>query len=151
MNIGQMPEVITLHIALSGWRAGGQAWSTVIEMPEDATLGELHYTIQKLVRFDDDHLYEFYAGANWRQRKVEFGEPGSPFDGSEADDIKLANVFPLPKSCKLYYHFDFGDDWVFAIRSPPRRKPMNRRAKYPRVIEENGRRPRQYGGDRDKG
>jgi hypothetical protein len=151
MNTGQMPEVLTLHIALSGWRTGGQPWSAVMEIPEDATLGELHHTIQKLVKFDDDHLFEFYAGRNWRQRKVEFGGPESPFDASEADDIKLANVFPLPKSCKLYYHFDFGDDWVFEIKSPIRRKPMNRRAKYPRFIEESGRRPRQYGGDRDEG
>jgi hypothetical protein len=151
MNIRRMPEVITLHIALSGWRAAGQVWSAVIEIPEDATLSELHAMIQKLMKFDDDHLYEFYAGRNWRQRKVGFGEPGSPLEASEADDIKLANVFPLPKSCKLYYHFDFGDDWIFEIRASIRRKPMNRRATYPRIVEESGRRPRQYGEDQGEG
>jgi hypothetical protein len=140
-----MMQILTLQITLSGWRAGGRPWSARIEISEGATLADLHYTIQKLVGFDDDHLYEFYAGRNWRERKIEFGGPASPLDASEVDAVKLSNVFPLPKTCKLYYHFDFGDDWIFEIESPAQTKPINRRAKYPRIVEQTGRRPRQYG------
>jgi len=137
-------DVLTLQIFLSGWRASDTAWSATIEIPQDATLLDLHYTIQDLVRFDNDHLYEFYAGRNWRNRKIEFGEPASPFDGGDADAVELSAVFPLDKGHKLYYHFDFGDDWVFEIKSRGPKKPLNRRMRYPRVVEMKGRRPRQY-------
>jgi hypothetical protein len=141
-------QILTLQIKLSGWRSGERAWSARIEVPEEETLTDLHYTIQKLVNFDDDHLYEFYVGPNWRQPKIEFGEPGSPLDPGGADEVKLSAVFPLPKGCCLYYHFDFGDDWVFEIRSAAPTKPINPRTKYPRTIERKGRRPSQYGSGR---
>ncbi len=60
--------------------------------------------------------------------------------------LTLEQVFPLPKNMKLYYHFDFGDDWRFEIRKA-RTKPKEpeARVKYPRVIESIGRNPREYG------
>jgi hypothetical protein len=139
-----MAEILTLKLALSGWRAGDNAWSAVIEVPEDMTLGDLHYTIQELVNFDDDHLHQFYAGRDWRKRTVEFGEPESPFEANDAEDVKLSDVFPLEKKHNLYYHFDFGDDWIFEIKCRAGKTPVNRRAKYPRVVEKSGRRPTQY-------
>jgi hypothetical protein len=141
-------QILTLRIKLSGWREGALSWSSTIEMPAEATLAELHYTVQELVNFDDDHLYEFYVGPNWRKAKVEFGEPGSPLDAGGQGDVKLAAIFPLPKGFKLYYHFDFGDDWIFEIKSGAPIKPANPRAKYPRIVEKKGRRPSQYGKDR---
>jgi hypothetical protein len=55
-------------------------------------------------------------------------------------------VYPLPKSCKLYYHFDFGDDWYFGIRKI-RKKPHEPAAgvTYRRVVEAIGPNPPQYG------
>lgn len=144
-----MAEILTLKIALSGWRAGDNSWSAVIEVPEETTLVDLHYTIQKLVNFDDDHLHEFYAGRHWRNRNIQFGEPASSFETSDAEEVKLSDVFPLEKKHNLYYHFDFGDDWIFEIKCRAGKKPMNQRAKYPRIIEKSGRRPTQYGGDGD--
>jgi pRiA4b ORF-3-like protein len=139
-----MPEILTLNIALSGWRAAEHRWSSVIEVSEETTLADLHYIIQELVKFDDDHLHEFYAGQHWRQRKFQFGEASSPFEENEAEDIGLSAVFPLEKKYHLYYHFDFGDDWIFEIKCRLGRKPMAPRAKYPRIVERSGRRPRQY-------
>ena len=144
-----MAEILTLKIALSGWRAGEQSWSAVIEVSEETTLADLHCIIQQLVNFDDDHLHEFYAGRHWRNHKVQFGEPASPFEANDAEDIRLSAVFPLEKKHNLYYHFDFGDDWIFEIKCRAGRKPMARRAKYPRIVEKSGRRPRQYGGNGD--
>jgi hypothetical protein len=47
---------------------------------------------------------------------------------------------------KLYYHFDFGDDWYFEIRrSRAKPKEPTPRVQYPRVVEATGPNPRQYG------
>ena len=145
-----MTTILTLEIKLSGWHTGANSWSARVEVPESITLSDLHYTIQRLVDFDDDHLHEFFAGRNGRDRKVTFGEAASPFDLNEREETPLSDVFPLTKGHKLYYHFDFGDDWLFEIASRPDRKPADRRAKYPRLVHEKGHRPKQYPGGDDE-
>ena len=120
-------------------------WVRLVEVDSAATLLDLHDLIQDAARFDRDHLFEFYAGRNCRQRAVTFdNEDDEPGDSS--GELTLERVFPLSKNMKLYYHFDFGDDWCFEIRKtrlkPQEPKP---RVKYPRVIEAIGRNPRQYG------
>ena len=52
----------------------------------------------------------------------------------------------MEKGLKFYYHFDFGDDWLFEIRKN-RRKPTEAKSgvKYPRVLESAGPNPPQYG------
>jgi hypothetical protein len=59
--------------------------------------------------------------------------------------MTLEQVFPLEKRLKLYYHFDFGDDWYFEI-TKARNKPKEPASgvQYPRVIERVGPNPRQY-------
>ena len=57
-------------------------WEATVEVPDICTLFDLHLFIQKILDFDNDHLFEFYAGRNERNRKIEFSdEPGSPYDG----------------------------------------------------------------------
>ena len=142
----KMPETITLRIKLSGYRRGedDDEWAATIEIPEDSTLVDLHNTIQDLIQFDNDHVYEFYAGRTWRQHKVEFGESGSPFEAPDYEEYTLSEVYALEKGYKLYYHFDFGDDWIFEIRIRRGRKPMSPNVNYPRVIETTGDPPEQY-------
>ncbi len=74
-------------------------------------------------------------------------------DDSDSEDVEdteegdtLAQVYPLPKSCKLYYYYDFGDSWFFEIRKS-RKKPTEPEegVEYPRVVEEIGPSPQQYG------
>ncbi|MCX7048143.1 MAG: hypothetical protein NTX50_21995 [Candidatus Sumerlaeota bacterium] len=65
-------------------------------------------------------------------------------EGSDYGDYPLNRVFPLPSRMKLYYHFDFGDDWYFEIRKQGNPKEPHPRAKYPRVIEKIGPTPKQY-------
>jgi len=119
----------------------------VIEIDDVASLLDLHTAIQNSVGFDFDHMFEFFAGRNCRHRKLTFAGGGDWDDeADELDEITLKEVYPLPKSCKLYYHFDFGDDWYFEIRQS-RMKPVQPVAgvKYPRVVEKTGPNPQQYG------
>jgi hypothetical protein len=146
-----MTTILTLDIKLSGWRAGASSWSARVEVPESFTLSELHGTIQRLVTFDDDHLREFFAGRNWRDRKVTFGEPASPFEINEGEEVPLSEVFPLPKGYKLYYNFDFGDDWMFEITCHPESTQAARKSKRAKLIHEKGRRPVQYLSEDDEG
>jgi len=118
----------------------------VIEIDSEDSLLDLHYAIQKAVDFDRDHLFEFFGGRNWRNRKVVFEDRYStddPFDVYAS--IALEDVYPLPKSCKLIYHFDFGDDWFFQIKKS-RKKPRapEKGVKYPRIVESIGPNPEQY-------
>ena len=118
----------------------------VIEISSKATLFDLHDAIQDAVDFDRDHLFEFFAGRHHRNRKVVFDDD---FDWEASADaygaITLDRVYPLPKGLKLIYHFDFGDDWYFAIRKS-RKKPWEPevRVQYPRVVEEIGPNLEQY-------
>ncbi len=139
-----MTAIVTLNIKLSGWRGAG-SWSARVEVPVDTTLIDVHFMIQRLVDFDDDHLHAFFAGRNWRDRKVTFGEPAdSPFAVNEGEETPLSSVFPLSKGHKLHYHFDFGDDWLFEITCRRNAKPADPKVKYPRLVQEEGRRPKQY-------
>ncbi len=118
----------------------------VIEIDSEASLLDLHYAIQDAVDFDNDHLFEFFGGRNWRNRKVVFEED---YDAEALFDtyasVTLEKVYPLPKGCKLIYHFDFGDDWYFGV-SKSRKKPREPEAgvEYPRVVESVGPNPEQY-------
>jgi hypothetical protein len=117
-----------------------------IEMDSGSSFVDLHDAIQDAVDFDRDHLFEFFAGRHYRNRKVVFHDS---FDWEESfytySEITLEQVYPLPKSCRLYYHFDFGDDWYFEIRKS-RKKPKEPEhdVQYPRVIEPIGPNPEQY-------
>lgn len=118
----------------------------VVEIDSEASLLDLHNAIQDAVDFDRDHLFEFFGGRNWRNHKVVFGDS---YDAENIFDvyssITLEEVYPLPKSCKLFYHFDFGDDWFFKIRKS-RKKPKEPEngVQYPRVVESVGPNPEQY-------
>ena len=146
-----MTTILTLDIKLSGWRTSADSWSARIEVPADTTLSELHDTIGRLVHFDDDHLHEFFAGRNWRDRKVTFGEPASPLEINDAEEVPLSKVFPLHKGHKLYYHFDFGDDWLFEVTCHSDTRQAARKSRKPRLAQEKGHRPIQYPGEDDEG
>ena len=118
---------------VGGMYYDGSECVRVIEIDEDSSLEVLHGIIQQAVDFDDDHLYDFYAGRHSRNQKVEF----------EVDAI-LSEIYPLPPSCKLYYLFDYGDSWVFQIRKSRKRTESQLGVSYPRIIKETGKNPTQY-------
>ena len=116
----------------------------VLEIDENATLEDLHLAIQKAVSFDNDHLYDFYAGRHYRNRQIRYSDD-EDWEARERDfsRLKLSTVYPL-KGLKLYYWFDFGDNWIFEIRKARKVKPAESGRSYPRVTESHGPNPEQY-------
>jgi len=107
-------------------------WSRTIEVKEDFTLQNLHKYIQKIIGFDDDHLYEFYVGKNPSNRAY-------PLPKTK----KLNEIYPLIGH-KIYYHFDFGDSWLFQIKKSTKKKIEGKETKYPVLILSSGINPEQY-------
>lgn len=107
-------------------------WSKTIEVKEDLTLLKLHKYIQKLVEFDDDHLFEFYVDKKPRHS-----------NNAISKNRKLNEIYPLT-GCKLYYLFDFGDNWIFQIKKYRKKKNENNKITYPALIESTGINPEQY-------
>lgn len=132
-------ELFTLNIA-NIWDPveDKNFWEAAIEAPDICSLFDLHLFIQNTIDFGDDHLFEFYAGRNDRNRKIIFSEEcGYPDDDNVYENILLKDVYPL-NGLKLYYLFDFGDNWLFEIRRSRKKAIPLSDTEYPRVVTENG-------------
>jgi hypothetical protein len=116
-------------------------WNVSIEIDSDCSLEDLHLAIQDAVKFDNDHMYEFYVA------RTEDSHNRDVFDsqGEEIYTTTLDSLYPLPKARKLYYMFDYGDSWLFKI-TKSRKKPHEpvKDIHYPRIINEVGKKPEQY-------
>lgn len=116
-------------------------WQGLIEIESSSTLEELHLAIISAVKFDNDHLYEFYIS------RTERSGDRLQFDDENGEIFKktIENLYPLEKGKKLYYLFDYGDHWLFKI-SKSRSKPQEPkpRIKYPRLLSTVGKTPEQY-------
>jgi len=116
-------------------------WSATIAMDTSTTLVELHQTIQKAVEFGDDHLYRFYIARTERSNaKVLFDD-----ENGKIYSTTLKSIYPLEAGHKLYYHFDYGDDWMFKV-SKSRKKEFQAKkgVQYPLLIKETGDKQEQY-------
>jgi len=120
----------------------------VIEIKSNATFLDLHEAIQDAVDFNNDHLFEFYVGRHPGHRAYAVG--GDPdwdtFNPLKTyGNINLSSVWPLPAGYKLYYLFDFGDNWIFQItKTRHKDKIPQSGVTYPRVIDAKGKNPEQY-------
>jgi hypothetical protein len=120
----------------------------VIEIEFDATFLQLHEAIQEAVDFDNDHLFQFYLGRHPDQHAYTIG--GEPsYNGynpvNRYSKRSISDTWPLPTGYKLYYLFDFGDNWVFQINKTRHKdKIAQPGVVYPRVIEAKGKNPEQY-------
>lgn len=119
----------------------------VIETHSTDSLLDLHGAIQEAVGFGNDHPFEFYAGRNRGNRKLVFDDSCEPDESLAVyANTTLEQVYPLPKGLRLFYCFDFGDNWTFAIRKSTRKPgPPQPGITYPRVIDSIGPNPDQYG------
>ena len=83
-----------------------------IEICGDNTLDQLCEIILEAFDFFDEHLYEFcmdnrmYREYNYQSDPEEYG----PSTNIALDKLGLC------KGQKFSLHYDFGDDWMFAIR-----------------------------------
>lgn len=79
-------------------------WRSV-RIPGSLTLGDLHYVIQALMDWEDEHLHEFAIG------KQIYG-PADMLDDEvlDEDEVTLAMLLGSTRK-KFTYLYDFGDDW----------------------------------------
>lgn len=77
-------------------------------------LRDLHLAIQEAFDFDNDHLYAFYVGGDQRTGKPIYC-PEVEEVGKTTDEINIADL-RLFKGQKIFYLFDFGDEWWFDIK-----------------------------------
>ncbi len=132
--------VIVIKITLLAGFYASDDWSCEVEVEESMSLEDLHYEILNIVKFDNDHMYQFFVS------RREFGSERIHYDNREYSlNIKLSDLFPLPKNRKLFYNFDFGDEWVFQICKTRKKEkqPIDEKI-YPIVISESGKKPEQY-------
>ncbi len=117
----------------------GKLWR-LIAMPAEATLDDLVTIILRSVNFDFDHLYEFTyrdrAGA--KVRAVHASMDGGPC----AEDVEIGTI-PLEPGQTMELHYDFGDDWRFAVKLE-RIEPPGAKIKAPEILEKHGKSPEQY-------
>ena len=116
-------------------------WKRVVSVKQNITLSELHQVILSLLEFRvDDHLFQFIAS-------------GESLDGyvflesleeckSHYSRIELQNVFTAGVS-RIFYNFDFGDNWVFKIEQTLNSPIKIIRGNY-RVVDQIGLRLKQY-------
>lgn len=118
-----------------------------IEIDEETSLADLHETIQDIVQFDRDHLFDFFLAnsPSPMAKKQWLNENDDSWQNhSDYQRISLKDSLPTGRK-KLYYLFDYGDNWLFEIRKKRGNKNQPEpNVKYPRVIEEIGPVPEQY-------
>ncbi len=113
----------------------------LIAISADATLADLVDLVLESVRFDNDHLYEF----TYRDRNgvtVKAGVHEGMDDGPCAEEVAIGNL-PLELGQSMDLHYDFGDDWHFAV-TLERIEPPGARIKANRILEKHGKSPEQY-------
>jgi hypothetical protein len=120
----------------------------VIEIKSSATFLQLHEAIQDAVDFDNDHLFDFFVGRHPGNRAYSIGgeanwDTFNPFRTYR--NVPISSAWPLPTGMKLYYLFDFGDNWLFQINKTRHKDKLSQPGiVYPRVIEARGKNPEQY-------
>jgi hypothetical protein len=118
----------------------GNVWRQ-IAMPADLTLGDFVGWILRSVNFDHDHLYRF-TFSDRMGVTVSASHPDMDDRGPCADEIPIGSL-PLEPGQTMELLYDFGDEWHFDVKLE-RIAPPSATAKAPRVVEKNGKAPKQY-------
>ena len=82
-----------------------------IEISGNATLDDLCSIILESFDFMDEHLYEFCMD---NRMYSEYSYQSSPMSVGPSTKIKIDRL-ELREKQKFLLHYDFGDDWQFAI------------------------------------
>jgi hypothetical protein len=112
------PDVVTyrVRVELKGTRP--PLWRR-LELSSDLLLNEVHQVIQESFGWTDSHLHQFASGpgaySSESERylcpfEVDEGEMGIP-----EERVRLDEVLAEP-GAKLYYIYDFGDDWQHVLK-----------------------------------
>ena len=133
--------IYTIKLKLVGRSCTNDAWECSIELPSDFSLEEVHLTIQNALEFDNDHMYEFSIANSERGKRINV----FACDSVKIYKTTIEKLFEKAKGKKIYYLFDYGDNWNFQILRS-RKKPFEADVDthYPRLVEESGAKPIQY-------
>lgn len=115
-------------------------YSWVVEVPGEMTLEQLHFHILVQTEFEHDHLADFFIARDIYTRKRTW----LTYENESEWERSLSSIYPLEANQRLYYLFDFGDNWIFSISKRGKPKPAKPGHKYPEVIKITGKIPEQY-------
>ena len=140
--------IITLELECIDGAYYEEEFKCIFEIDETTSLDDLHQDIQKLIGFDDDHMYEFFIARNpYGKRQVVFCDEEMSFQEATESiyDTTLEDVFPLEAKDSFYYYFDFGDSWIFKLkRTRHKAKAAEKGMNYPNILKTVGEKPVQY-------
>ncbi len=111
-------EVVTYRVRIDLSRTKPPLWRRV-ELASDLFLDQVHEVIQVAFGWTDSHLHQFGSGPRHYGPEtehylcpfqVEEGATGIPEEDVRLDEV-LADV-----GDKLFYDYDFGDDWEHTIK-----------------------------------
>ena len=105
-----MSRKYTLNVYPKG---AGRTTYRVIEFPGSASLDKLCETILNAFDFTHEHMYEFCMDNRpYKEYNLQYHPE---FPGQSSTNVKIDKL-GLVKGQIFSLHYDFGDDWMFAIR-----------------------------------
>ena len=114
----RQPNVVTYRVRVDLKGTRPPLWRR-LELSSDLLLNEVHQVIQEAFGWTDSHLHQFSSGPDLYGAEterylcpfqVDEGETGIPEEQMRLDEV-LAEA-----GDKLYYSYDFGDDWQHVIK-----------------------------------
>lgn len=128
-----------------------------VEILENQSLNDLHESIFEAFERYDEHLYSFFLTRKATRSTTiiydspEYTHPMNMEDyggfgfkkryNAQKTKIRKLN---LAEKDKLYYLFDFGDDWWHELTVLKVREGGSSKKKYPRIVKVVGESPDQY-------
>ena len=100
---------ITLeHVKPPVWRR--------IEVPGDVTLARMHAIIQRVMGWDDCHMWSFQVGKiEYQPESADLFDSGDGPQSRSAEDTTLAQATE-GRRISFRYWYDFGDDWFHTLK-----------------------------------
>jgi len=116
------PVVYQIKITLKGSKP--PIWRR-IQVTSDTTLARLHRILQRVMGWEDYHLYQFVVAG------MEYSDPRvlEEMEGEDAQRITLATLV-WGEKCKFLYRYDFGDSWDHELLVE-KRLPLDEGKRYP--------------------
>ena len=144
----------TLKVAcLGGPYHDGQKCVRYIELDEESSLYDVHTAIQEAMHFDDEFEFAFFLAKAPNVKRVYYPEGVNPDDGVDGDlyeDVPFADA-TAEKGQKLFYVFNFDEEWVFSVEREKGSKKPRAGEIYPLVLVDRneGPDPMQYDNGED--
>ncbi len=95
-------------------RLAGGRWRAEIVLGATHSLDNLHLLLQRVLNWDDAHLYAFYLSGRPFDRLTAVACPMAGDSPPATDEVTLGHIDPAPGQ-RLLYLFDFGDEWRFEL------------------------------------